>query len=366
MKRLIKYAALIFALVLAASIIGGCLTLGVSLVQGLYEEFSYPEDMEGKDNSLWYQDEDGDIVFLGMHFVDNGEVKSGSETYVGSDIDSIYLEGTSGEVFLEAWENDFISVEYENIPEDYEIYNDNGTLTIELDGGVFFFGVSFTETPKIRVSVPANQTFEHVEVEKGSGSAKIIGLTADVLEVDNGSGGLGISNVSVEEIQVDSGSGGVNISNITSLKSVFNSGSGSFVVQDSNAGDTSMDTGSGFVNFENIIAENFVLDTGSGRVDVSGVLTGNCVFESGSGSLNVVIYGEEKDYNIRTDMGSGSFFLNGEKEKDTHIEHDSAKHLLVFDAGSGRVSVKFEKEQGDGMQTFTGNEAQESGENYDR
>ena len=54
MKQVIKYAALLFALVLAASIIGGCLTAGVSLVQGLYDEFSFPEELEGRENSLWY------------------------------------------------------------------------------------------------------------------------------------------------------------------------------------------------------------------------------------------------------------------------------------------------------------------------
>lgn len=343
MKRLIKYAALLFALVLAASIIGGCLTLGISLVQGLYEEFSYPEELEGQDNNLWYRTEDGDVVFLGIHFGNSGDVKSGSETYIGSDIHSLDLEGTSGELLVEAWDNDFISVEYENIPEDYEIYNDDGTLTIELDGGIFFWGTFFTETPKIHVSVPAGKVFEEIEVEKGSGSAKIIGVLADILSVDNGSGGVGISNAQVKELHVDSGSGGVNISDTTAEKAKFYSGSGSFIVQNSDIGDASMDAGSGFVNFEDITAKNLVVDSGSGRVDVSGVLTGNSVFDTGSGSVNVVIYGEEEDYNIRADMGSGSFYLNGDKEKDTHIEHNGADNLLVFDAGSGRVSVEFKK-----------------------
>lgn len=335
MKRLIKYAALLFALILSASIIGGCLTAGVAIVRMIAEESGNSwEDSRnnGDENSIWYRDEDGDVVFLGIHFGGNGEVKSGQETYAGSEIDSMHVEVGSGELILEVWDNDYISVSYENIPEDYEIYNDNGALNIEWDGGFFVWGVSFKEIPKIHVSVPAEKVFELVDVEKGSGSAKVIGLVADTLEVDNGSGG-------------------VNISDVTAKESEFNSGSGSFVVQNSNIGKTSMDTGSGFVNFENIIAENLVMDSGSGRVDVSGTITGNCVFESGSGSVNVVIYGEEEDYNFRTDMGGGSFYLNGKKEasEDLSVKHANAKHLLVFDAGSGRVSLEFK-----------GNDAQES------
>lgn len=364
MKQLIKYAALLFALLLSASIIGGCLTLGISLVQGLYDEFSYPEEMEGKNNSLWYRTEEGDVVFLGVRFGGDGEVKSGSEVFNGSDIESMDIEVGSGELIVEVWDSNSISVDYENIPEEYKIYNDNGTLVIEREDTVFFWGVSFTETPKIHISVPAEMVFDEIQVDKGSGSAKFIGLSVDDFNVDNGSGGLGISNVTAKKLSVDSGSGGVNISDTKAERSVFNSGSGALIVQDSQLGETSMDSGSGFVNFENVIARNLVLDTGSGRVDVSGVLTGNCFFESGSGSINVVIYGEENDYNFRTDMGSGSFYLNGRKEDgaELNVEYTNADHLLVFDAGSGRVSLEFKK----APDVTTEDVDSDVGEGYDR
>jgi len=342
MKQVIKYAALLFALVLAASIIGGCLTAGVSLVQGLYDEFSFPEELEGRENSLWYRDENGDVFFLGMQFGDSGEVKSGSETFNGSEIDSMYIEVGSGELIVEAWDNTSVSVVYENIPEEYEIVVDDKTLNIEKEDRITFFGItSFMETPKIHVSVPADLVFNMVEIDKGSGSAKINGIAVEDFIVDNGSGGITISDIVAEECE-------------------FNSGSGSFVVQNSNLGEPSIDTGSGFVNLENVTAKNLVLDTGSGRVDVSGILTGNCVFESGSGSLNVVVYGDEEDYNFRTDMGSGSFYLNGKKEdNDYDKENKRAKYLLVFDAGSGRVSLEFDK-------TKSVNEGTPNGANYER
>ena len=349
MKQLIKYAAVLFALMLAAAIIGGCLTAGVAVVKMIADKTE--RNTEYADNGIWYRDDDGDVVFLGIHIGSNsegkngniisGEVKSGSESFAASEIDSLYVDGIAGEIIVEVWDNEEISVVYEDIPEEYEIYIDNGELVIEREDGLVFWGFTFNQAPKIYVSVPKEKTFEVVKVNKGSGNAKIIGILTNELTVDNGSGGVGISDVTVEKLYIESGSGSINISDVIAEKSVFDTGSGSFGVQNSKLGTASLNAGSGFVNFENIVAENLVVDSGSGKVDVTGKLTGNCVFESGSGSINVEIYGKEEDYNIRTDMSSGSFYLNGEKEKDEYIEHDNAEHLLVFDIASGRVSVEF-------------------------
>lgn len=343
MKQVIKYAALLFALILSASIIGGCLTAGVVIVQNIVEKTG-GFDRENDENGFWYRDEDGDLVFRwGNYRVagSSGEVKSGTEEFAGIEINAMDINVGSCELVVETWEKDFVSVEYENIPVEYRIYEENGILKINKKDNINinFVWNSFTEKQKILVSVPAAQVFESVAVDKGSGSAKLIGLQ-------------------INELRMDNGSGGVNISDTTTEKSVFNTGSGSFVVQNCELGESSMDAGSGFVNFENVNARNLVLDTGSGRVDFSGTLTGNCMFEAGSGSFNVVIYGNEKDYNIRTDMGSGGFYLNGERQddEDNRIEHSGAGNLLVFDAGSGRVSVDFRMTSND----------MDNAENFDR
>lgn len=362
MKQVIKYAALLFAMILSASIIGSCLTAGVVIAQNIVEKTG-GFDRENDENGFWYRDEDGDLVFRwGNYRVagSSGEVKSGTEEFTGIEINAMDINVGSCELVVETWEKDFVSVEYENIPVEYRIYEENGILKINKKDNINinFVWNSFTEKQKILVSVPAAQVFESVAVDKGSGSAKLIGLQINELSMDNGSGGVGISNVTAEKIFVDSGSGGVNISDTMTEKSVFNTGSGSFVVQNCELGEASMDAGSGFVNFEDVNARNLVMDTGSGRVDFSGTLTGNCMFETGSGSISVVVYGNEKNYNIRTDMGSGGFYLNGKRQgdNDNRIENSGADHLLVFEAGSGRVSVDFR---------MTSNDT-DNAENFDR
>ncbi len=322
MKQVIKYAALIFALILAASIIGGCLTAGVAIAREIMDRTSVDDNYSDGSNGIWYRDEEGDVVFMGIHFGGRDDAKSGSESFIGSEISSLYVESSMGELIIDTWAQDQILVEYENIPETYEIYSNNGTLVIEKEDGIFFWNSFFSNDTKIHITVPENRVFGGVKVDKGSGSGKLTGFSADTLTVESGSGSMTISEV-------------------TAQKTVLDSGSGAFNVRNSSLGEASMDSGSGFVNFENITAGNLVLDSGSGRVDVSGVLTGNCVFDTGSGSVDVEIYGREEDYNVRADMGSGSFYFNGKKIDDIRTDNRDAKHLLVFEAGSGRVSVEF-------------------------
>ena len=305
MKQVIKYFAVGFAWILAASIIGGCLTAGVEVVKMITEKAEWQWENIENGKGIWYREENGDVVFLGIRFGANTEVKSGSVEYPVSEIRAMRLEAGVGELLVEAWELDYICVVYENIPETYEIRNRQGVLEIERKENYFIWNSMFEKTPKIRICVPATMEFDEVEVDSGSGNVKITGLTTERFHVDTGSGPV--------------------------------------TVEHSYLGETSADTGSGFVNFEQVTAEHMVVDSGSGRVNVAGYLTGNCVFNTGSGSVNVEIYGEAEDYDIRADVGSGSLYLNGDKLKDTTIKNKHADNLLVFDTGSGRVSVEFKE-----------------------
>jgi len=352
MKQIIKYSALIFALILSASIIGGCLTAGVAVARMISEEAEEHEkiNISIDGNSIWYRDENGDVVFLGIPLgesdgtVISGEIKSGTEQFTDTVIDFMDIDVNSCEIIVEAWDNDYVSVDYENIPIEYNIYEEEGTLKINKENNInLVWNVNFTEKQKIHVFAPASVTYEEIEIEKNSGSGKVTGFNVAELHLESTSGSVSISDVTAKELYVGSTSGSVSISGTTAQKSGFESTSGTFKVQDCELGDTFMDGVSGSINFKNVSANNLVLDTTSGRVDFSGNLTGNSVFESTSGSMNVLVYGNEEDYNLRVDMGSGSFYLNGEKEDDYRIERAGADNLLVFDAGSGRVSVEFQE-----------------------
>ena len=320
MKQLIKYCAVILALLLAASIIGGCLMAGVNLAQTLIDETKIPEELEG-DNSIWYRTEDGDVVFLGMHFGGSQGVKSGTVTEINpEEVRRLNIESAAGELVIEV--GDSYRVDFENIPDDYIIEVALGALNIYREDKIFVWNSVLRETPKLHITVPE-------------------GTVLDKIDVDSGSGSVRISEVVTETFWLDSGSGNVTISNVTAEDARFNTGSGSLTVKESVLGETEVDAGSGFITFDEVKASNLVVDSGSGRINYEGELTGNCVFETGSGAVNLDIYGKEEDYNIRADLGSGGLYINGKKEQNTDIEYDNARNLLIFDTGSGRVSIKY-------------------------
>lgn len=365
MKKMMKYGAVIFALILATSIIGGCLTAGVAVIRMIVETTSLDTDGErnenaDRDNSLWHEDENGNIIFMGMQFGGNQNVKSGTQEFAAEKVHSMDIESLSSELVIEPWDSDYISVDYENIAEEYEIYMDGGVLKIRCDQDWFVFGISVNGPSRIRVQVPADKVWENIVVDTGSGSMAMTRLEAENVEVDSGSGSVRMLEVNSEELYVDSGSGSVNIAQssmkeckvssgsgsiklteVISEKAVLDNGSGSVTVKDSTLGETLTDTGSGSINFEEVTAEDLKVESGSGRVNFLGELYGNCEFDTSSGSINLEIYGEEENYNIRTDLGSGGLYINGAKERDTDIKHSGADHLLVFDTGSGRVSIEF-------------------------
>lgn len=320
MKQLIKYCSVIFALLLAASIIGGCLMAGVNLVQNIIEETSVPEEYPG-DNSIWYRTEEGDVVFLGMHFGGSQGVMSGTFSEIDPDeVNRLNIESASGELVIEV--GDSYRVDYENIPDDYIIEVELGSLNVYREDKILVWGSVLQETPKIHITVPE-------------------GVTLDKVDVDSGSGAVRISEIATEVFWLDSGSGSVSISKVEAEDARFNTGSGSLTIKESVLGDTEVDAGSGFITFDQVQASNLVVDSGSGRINFEGRLTGNCVFDTGSGSVNLDIYGAQEDYNIRAELGSGGLYINGKKVQITDMEYDNARNLLIFDTGSGRVSIKY-------------------------
>ena len=320
MKQILKYASVAFALVLAVSIIGSCLTAGMALIRAVAQNEDWSVQSDG--NFLWHRTEDGDVVFLGIRF-DGGDVKSGTEQFPVSEVTSLTMDKIRGEVIVELWDGENVVVEYSDIPGEYKIQNHGGTLTIKGDNKFSWFSVPFSAFPKIHVKIPKECTLKTVKVDKGSGSMKMYDVSANSVYVENGSGSLTISGVDTSKLTVDSGSGSVKVSNTV-------------------AKELRVDSGSGSVRFTDITAEKMTLDSGSGSVKYTGHLSGDCEFQTGSGSVSFEIYGKEEDYNIRADLGSGGLYINGEKQKDdANIKHKGAKHLLVVEAGSGRVSINF-------------------------
>jgi len=327
MKHLIKYGAILMAVVLSASIIGTCVSVAVELgraVTGGVNKGSIVID--GK--VVWESDgnkTDDDVwEFFGLSIKGSNGIKSGTFTEIDAEeVSQLYIDNTYCAVTIEP--GDTYMVEYENIPEEYTIQVVNGMLKIAMEPELVFIGFSefVTEPAKICVTVPDGTELEKITIDNGSGAVYLADMYTDVLWIDSGSGAVQVQGVTAGNTKLDMGSGALSVS-------------------DSEIGETVLDTGSGAARFQNVVAKNLAADSGSGSIRYQGILTGNCIFDTGSGSVNLELTGWEERYNIRADLGSGGLYINGEPVEDNaNIKHKGAENLLLFDSGSGRVSVKF-------------------------
>lgn len=101
------------------------------------------------------------------------------------------------------------------------------------------------------------------------------------LFVDDSSGSLEITDTQ-SKVEIDDGSGSIKVVGVTSL--VIDDGSGSIKVTDV-AGDVEIEDGSGSITVEKI-GGGVTIDDGSGGIDVNDVELDLVIVDDGSGSLN--------------------------------------------------------------------------------
>lgn len=347
MKNIIKYCAVLFALLLAGTIITSCVNTGVLIVRAIAERDVGQIKIDGEVvfdigdliEEGAFEEVEGGIRLFGVQFGGSRETKSGTFE-VTEPVQEIQIDGVDGE--LEIVRGESFCVIYENIPVDYTMEVKDGKLILK-DESKNVFLVNFGQNNSyMRLEIPESVKLTKLTVDNGSGKLTVSDVEAETLVLDGGSGSMSAGDVIVRKIVVDGGSGSVKLNRITAEESNFDMGSGSLAVSDSVLGKTRVDGGSGSCSFETVKANDMTVSSGSGRVVYKGELTGNCIFDSGSGSVRLDIYGSKADYSIRANLGSGGLYVDGKKEASgVYVSNRDAEHVLSFDTGSGRVSVNF-------------------------
>lgn len=264
----------------------------------------------------------------GIGRISNMETVSFSETYSKERIqnEEITSISVSCSCKINIVKGDELKVDVVDVPETYRLECRNGQITIKDEKKNGFINFSFfsdlLENSVVTITVPEDFVAKLIKIDSGSGKVRLLDVSCQKLVIDSGSGSVEIQNLETEQTDLDTGSGSVQIS-------------------DSALGSVNMDSGSGRVTMTRVTAENMDVQSGSGKIDYIGVLSGNCRFESGSGSITMKLTGREEDYSISVESGSGGCYLNGKKVKDgTYGRGTSGK--LLFDSGSGRITVEFE------------------------
>lgn len=301
-QKVIKYCAMAFAIFLAVTILGsiiavvGGITVGIAGVNSLMPDYNDRIHLEEK------------------YTMD--EVKS-------MGITSILID-CSAEISVV--QGDILSIDAVDVTDEYEIRCEKGEFSIVQDrDNVYLFQFPWLEDvtiqEKVVVTIPTEYCPERVMIKSGSGR-------------------VSVADLETARLCVDSGSGKVTMKNVIATTTELETGSGSVEVEGTGFGQLVMKSGSGRVNMKDVVAYDAKFDSGSGAVVYEGELTGNCEFETGSGSLTLKVDGQEEDYRIKAECGSGTFRING-KRVDDGSYGTNVKGEFVIDSGSGSVNVTF-------------------------
>ena len=319
-QKVIKYCAMAFAIFLSVIILGSIVMAVAGVTTGV----------------------------LGVSTVtgENKERINLSEEYTVTEAGELgianILVDCNAEIVIE--QGEVLAIKASNVTEDYEIECTGDTFRIVEDRPeTNFLWIGFdaiTEQEKVVVTIPKELSLTQIKVLSGSGAVSVHDAEAENVILDSGSGRVGVEAVKATYLLVDSGSGKVTFSGIEAAETKLMTGSGAVSVNDSELGELVLDTGSGSVSMNEIVAKDAEVDTGSGAVSVTGVLTGTCEFETGSGSLTIRLDGQEEDYRVKAECGSGTFRINGKKMEDGSYGTNVRGELLI-DSGSGSVNVEF-------------------------
>jgi len=319
LQKVIKYCAMAFAVFLTVVIFGSIVTVVMGVTTGIAGvDFFLDEDKERINLTESYSVEEAKELGITRLLVDcNAEITVKPGTV--------------------------LSIDAEDVTDEYEIRQGNGTFSIVQDTPQIKIGLWFGNTSdreKVTVTVPEELFMEQVKVDSGSGKVSLETFQTDELVIDSGSGSVTVSEVSTKRINIESGSGRVALTSVNAEETGLNTGSGGISVEDTMLGKLRVNSGSGSVTMRNVLAEKAKVDSGSGSVLLEGVLTGTCEFETGSGSLTIRLNGNEEEYLVKAECGSGTFRINGKKKEDGSYGQNVAGELLI-DSGSGSVNVEF-------------------------
>ncbi|SCP97080.1 DUF4097 family beta strand repeat-containing protein [Anaerobium acetethylicum] len=276
-QKAIKVVAIVFAISLTATIIGGIVNLAGFFINGL----------TGGDGKT---------------------TENFSEAYEEDGIEGIKIESSYGRLVIKSGDGFLVEADGASSRFSSRVSN-SGILVITNTGGnynwagKFFGGDDEFKDAVITVTVP-----EKFEVES--------------LEIENGFGDLIMQDVACGFLKLKLGAGDCDVIGVKS-------------------GRTDIDAGVGELSFIDVVLGNVNLNCGVGDISIEGIMTGENDVDCGVGEIDIRIEGNREDYDISVERGIGEIYLDGEKQDDMKAGDSSAENTLNINGGIGEVSVKF-------------------------
>ncbi len=240
-------------------------------------------------------------IFDSGYDVMKGDV---SRYALGTAVDSLEIEVAGCILTVKESEDDNFYVEAQNARK-FQGYVENGTLHIKsVNNNVF--GNSGISKHSIILYVPADYSCESIEISLGAGMLKFTDIRGEKVDLEIGAGQLEADSVETEKLAMEIGAGEVIIKNI---------------------------------NVEELEAE-----IGMGNLEAEGSIGRKADLECGMGNIEMVLQGQESDFNYQIDAAMGNVDIGANSysglASERRVNNGAAKDLQV-ECSMGNISITF-------------------------
>lgn len=284
-QKIIKYAAMAFAIFLAVGIITGIIG-GVLALTGVISAVSDTNTESASGGGTM----DFDKEFDG---ISNFHIKNGV-----------------GELSLVKGSGDKVRVTAMDVTKDFRasvISGDELNITTKTNfWHIFNWGIKIHTKPRITVYLPENFEGKNVTIDAGAGNIKLEDLNCEKLDINAGVGNINGDSVKTQRLTVDGGVGEISMYGVT--------------------------------------AEGSDINAGVGNIRIQGALYGRNTVDAGVGDITLTLKGSTDDYNIKVDPGIGNIYIDGNKYGQMSWNNKTAENSFDIDGGVGNIHVDFKND----------------------
>lgn len=246
---------------------------------------------------------DDSMVFDKNHEIFKGDV---DKYAVGSHIDELFVE-VGGCVFtMKESGDDNYYLEAENTKK-FQGYVEDGTLFVRATIGTGT--VAKGEECRVTLYVPDNwkeQRLEKVNMELGAGVMKLNSLAAEKILLEVGAGQITVAEIMADTLDISVGMGEILV--------------------------------------EDLEVDKLLGDVGMGHLYLEGAISDKADVECAMGSLEMVVEGNQDDFDYDVECGMGNIRLGnknyGGVAQEQTIDNGASKKMLV-ECAMGDVSISF-------------------------
>lgn len=163
------------------------------------------------------------------------------------------------------------------------------------------------------------------KLEIGGGKLDSIMLTASEIEIEIGGGKITLDGLNAEEVELSVGAGSVDLASLE-------------------AKEAELETGAGNLKVRNMDVSELVVDVGAGNADLEGKIAEKAEIDCGMGSMNLLLEGDESDYDYNLDCAVGKIEVGNNRfsglASERYISNGSGR-LINIDCAVGTVKVDF-------------------------